>query len=144
MPQFSRIVVGPGVKFPVDDQTGAQTRAECQEHHVLRPFAGSESPFSQSAGICIIVKRGRYAEPFRQDADNRNIVPAGQIGRGHDNTGSTVKRTAATYSDRADIPGIQHIPFQDILDRSFYVGNRAVHPCRRETHLILYFDASDM
>ena len=116
MAQLSGIVVGAGVKLPVQDESGPQARPKGQEGHVPGAFSRAEGPFGQGTGVGIVVQARPHAGCLREQFDNGNVVPAGQVRGRHHHAGPAVQRTAATDAHAIDVPGLQAVPFHDPVE----------------------------
>ena len=132
MAQFAGIVIGAGIEFPVQDETGAQTRSKRQEGHVPGAFSGTEGPFGQGTGIGVVVQAGPYARRFRKQFDDGDVVPAGQVRGRHHHAGPAVQRTSATDAHAIDVLGTQAVPLHDGVQGPNQVRNGLLAGCGGE------------
>ena len=98
---FSRHSAGSAVQTSSEDQTGAESRAECKKDNIFCAYPGAVTPFRKRTGIRVVTEVCRTAETLSQHIRNRNVVPAGQIRRRLNDTALTVERTSAAYADCA-------------------------------------------
>ena len=64
-----------------DDDAAPDTRPKGPEDHAVNVPTGPDPVFSVSGGIGIILQSRRPLDPFGHAFPDRNIIPAGQVGR---------------------------------------------------------------
>jgi len=100
VPDLARHVVRARIQLPVEYQPRAEPRPERQKHHIPRASARAEPPLRQRARVRVVLQKRRHAETAGNGADDRHLVPAGQIRRRQDQAARRVERSAAADSDR--------------------------------------------
>ena len=88
-------VAAPRIKPFIQNQAGAESGAESQKRHGFHSLPGTEFPLGDRSGIGVVLKPDRAAEAVFEHADDRHLIPAGQIRRRLNHSGAAVQRTAA-------------------------------------------------
>ena len=86
------------------DDASAHAGAHGQKNHIVAALAGAQLPLHQRACIGVVLQIDRHAEFFAQHVADRDIIPAGQVGRRLDDAAAGIQRAAAGDADGVHRP----------------------------------------
>ena len=127
------------------DHSAAHAGAHGQEDHVAASPARAQLPFHQRAGVGIVLQIDRNAAAFFQQGLQRDIHPAGQIGRAEHHAPPGIQRPAAAYAYGVHVRIGKAVFLKDFLHGRRQLGiNRLKSPLRAgcKAQLVLQMNAA--
>ena len=88
------LAAGAAIDFAVEDQARAEARAAGEIDQPRRAAAGAPEEFGKTTGSGVMLDAGWKAEAIGDDLLERDVVPAGEIRRGLDDSALGVERAA--------------------------------------------------
>ena len=114
LPQLTGGAHVPMQHLPIDDDTGAHTRAKRQTDQILHPAARPQLPFRIGHAVGIIIHSGRQTGKLLQQTASRYIIPPGHIRQAVCHTGIMVHKSGKPHPHGLEV-GVFHLQRLDAL-----------------------------
>jgi len=128
--EFGRIVVSPVVEVPVGDDAASDAGADGEIGEIIHAPARTEAGLPQSSRIGIVIQYGPAAKLLRENLDQRQAVPARQVGSSQNYSQATVQWPAAPDADGCQILLRDVGFFQGLTEMNFHILHNRLRPPR--------------